>query len=161
MAVNSSIGKYFVKNTANGTYQDVSVQFDGVSILSLDGMASIGKALNVYIEQWMDGTVDFEITGGGSSIVRENADLKVVYICGNRYTDTANFDAETANDTFLAYMTGTDIWLRSKYYNKDVHCVSVDKVEPKTVKLQRGSNSYIIGEFTLKCLGKPTAIPTT
>lgn len=157
--VNSSIGKYFVKNVATDTYEDVSVKFDGVSILSLEGMDALGKALNVYLEQWIDGTVDFEIAGDTGKIVREKTDIKVTYICGNRYTDTVGFDAEVANNAFRAFMTETDIWIRSLYYDKQVHCVCIDKSEPKTVKLKRGANSFIIGEITLKCLETPSVVP--
>ena len=34
--------KYFVKNTANGTFTDVTTLVDGVRILQIEGMAAKG-----------------------------------------------------------------------------------------------------------------------
>ena len=157
MATNT--GKYYVKNSASGTFQDVSTKFDGVHVLSVENIGSKGKAINVYMQQWMSGETDFMITGSTGKIIRENVDIKLVFICGDRYASSLTFDAETAKDEFVDFMTETDVWIRSTYYGKDVHCVCVDKVEPKTVKLKRGNNTYILGEITLKCLEKPTSIP--
>jgi hypothetical protein len=50
------------------------------------------------------------------------------------------------------------VWIKSTYVGKQVHCVAIDKVEPKTVKLKRGANEYILGEIQLQALGVPTAV---
>jgi hypothetical protein len=50
------------------------------------------------------------------------------------------------------------VWIKSSYVGKQVHCVDIDKVEPKTVKLKRGANEYILGEIPLQTLGAPTAV---
>jgi hypothetical protein len=43
--------KYFIKNSASGSFVDVTTLFEGVSVLAIEGLDSRGKALNVYIEQ--------------------------------------------------------------------------------------------------------------
>ena len=149
--------KYFVKNTSNGSFVDVTTLFDGVNILSVEGFDSRGKALNVYVEQWIDGGTDFMITSNNGQIVRENVSIKVVFVVGQRYANST-IDTQTVYDSFVDYMTNTDVWIKSMYVGKQVHCVAIDKVEPKTVKLKRGANEYILGEIPLQTLGAPTAV---
>ena len=149
--------KYFVKNTANGSFADVTTLFDGVNILAVEGFDAKGKALNVYVEQWIDGITDFMITSNNGQIVRENVSIKVVFAVGQRYAN-ATIDTQTVYDSFVDYMTNTDVWIKSAYVDKQVHCVCVDKVEPKTIKLHRGGNSYILGEIQLNTLEPPTTI---
>ena len=149
--------KYFVKNTANGSFVDVTTLFDGVNILAVEGFDAKGKALNVYIEQWIDGGTDFMITSNNGQIVRENVSIKVVFVVGQRYANST-IDTQTVYDSFVDYMTNTDVWIKSMYFGKQVHCVAIDKVEPKTVKLKRGANEYILGEIPLQTLGAPTAV---
>lgn len=149
--------KYFVKNTENGSFADVTTLFDGVNILAVEGFDAKGKALNVYIEQWIDGGTDFMITSNNGQIVRENVSIKVVFVVGQRYANST-IDTQTVYDLFVDYMTNTDVWIKSMYFGKQVHCVAIDKVEPKTVKLKRGVNEYILGEIPLQTLGAPTAV---
>jgi hypothetical protein len=149
--------KYFIKNTASGSFVDVTTLFDGVDILAIEGLDAKGKALNVYVEQWIDGGTDFMITSNNGQIVRENVDIKVVFIVGQRYANST-IDTQTVYDSFVDYMTNTDVWIKSMYFGKQVHCVAIDKVEPKTVKLKRGANEYILGEIPLQTLGAPTAV---
>jgi hypothetical protein len=96
------------------------------------------------------------ITSNNGQIVRENVDIKVVFIVGRRYAN-ATIDTQNVYDSFVDYMTNTDVWVKSSYVGKQVHCVCIDKVEPKTIKLHRGGNTYILGEIQLKCLETPSA----
>ena len=147
--------KYFVKNSESGSFVDVTTLFDGVSILAIEGLDARGKAINVYIEQWITGGTDFMITSNNGQIVRENVDIKVVFIVGQRYANET-IDTQAVYDSFVDYMTNTDVWVRSSYAGKQVHCVCVDKVEPKTIKLHRGGNTYILGEIQLHCIEYPS-----
>jgi len=147
--------KYFVKNTINGNFTDVTNLFQGVNILAVEGLDAKGKALNVYCEQWQSGGVDFMITADNGQIVREMVDIKVVFIVGQRYANAA-IDTQTVYDNFVNYMTNTDVWVQSAYVNKQVHCVALEKVEPKTIKLHRNGNSYILGEIPLHTLEYPS-----
>lgn len=149
--------KYFVKNTANGSFVDVTTLFDGVNILAIEGLDAKGRSLNVYYEQWIDGGTDFMITSNNGQIVRENVDIKVVFIVGQRYANST-INTQTVYDSFVDYMTNTDVWIKSMYFGKQVHCVAIDKIEPKTVKLKRGVNEYILCEIPLQTLGAPTAV---
>lgn len=152
-------GKYFLKNTGNGNYSDVTTLFDGVNILAVEGLDARGKALNVYVEQWITGGTDFMITSNNGQIVRENVDIKVVFIVGQRYAN-ATIDTQTVYDSFVDYMTNTDVWIKSSYVGKQVHCVCIDNVEPTTIKLHRGNNTYILGNIQLKTLETPSSITT-
>ena len=149
--------KYFVKNTASGSFVDVTTLFDGVNILSVEGFDSRGKALNVYYEQWITGGTDFMITSNNGQIVRENVDIKVVFIVGQRYANST-IDTQSVYDAFVDYMTNTDVWIKSAYVGKQVHCVATDKIEPKTIKLHRGSDSYILGEIQLNTLESSSTV---
>lgn len=153
-------GKYLAKNTANGSYADITTLFDGVVVLAVEGFDSLGKALNVYSAQWIDSqTEDFLITTRDENdnpvVIRENVAIKVVFAVSQRYADTT-IDPQGVYDSFLAYLTGSDVWIASRYFGKQVHCFAQDKVDPKTVKLHRGGNSYLLGEITLHTLEKPT-----
>ena len=149
--------KYFVKNTTNGSFIDVTTLFDGVNILAVEGFDARGKALNVYVEQWIDGGTDFMITSNNGQIVRENVDIKVVFIVGQRYANST-INTQTVYDSFVDYMTNTDVWIKSAYVGKQVHCVATDKIEPKTIKLHRGSDSYILGEIQLNTLESSSTV---
>ena len=149
--------KYFVKNTTNGSFTDVTTLFDGVNILAVEGFDARGKALNVYVEQWIDGGTDFMITSNNGQIVRENVDIKVVFIVGQRYANST-INTQTVYDSFVDYMTNTDVWIKSTYVGKQVHCVATDKIEPKTIKLHRGSDSYILGEIQLNTLESSSTV---
>lgn len=151
--------KYFVKNTANGTFTDVTTLVDGVRILQIEGMAAKGKAINVYNQQWMDGSEDFLITMMDDSetpvIIRENMDIKVTFLVKQKYA-TNTIDVLTQHNTFVNYMTNTDVWLKSAYMNNMVtHCVCLDNYEPTLLKLNRGDESFAMGTITFHCLDTP------
>ena len=151
--------KYFVKNTANGTFTDVTTLVDGVRVLQIEGMAARGKAINVYNQQWMDGGEDFLITmmneGDTPVIIREHMDIKVTFLVKQKYA-TSTIDVLTQHNAFVNYMTNTDVWLKSAYMNNMVaHCVCLDNYEPTLLKLNRGGESFAMGTITLHCLDTP------
>lgn len=152
---NKNTNRYYVKNSISGSFTDVCQLFGGCNVLAIEGFDSKGRALNTYAEQWItNGSTDFAITSNDGVIVRENIDVKVVFVVGQRYTNSS-IDTQVVYDNFVDYMTNTDIWVASKYVNKQVHCVANDAIAIKSAKLHRGGNSYILGEITLKTLEKP------
>ena len=152
---------YQVKNTESGTYQTIETKFAGVKVLSIDGFLDRGKPVNIYTAQWVNSqTEDFMITTINNQnnpvVIRENSDLSITFCIRQKYT-TTTIDVMTVHDTFVNYMTGSDIWVKSSYVgNKYVHCVCLKEYKPTTVKLHRGSNSYILGTIELHCLEAPT-----
>jgi len=153
------LNKYYLKNTSAGSYVDVTTMFDGVNILAVSGMTERGKALNVYSEQWMTGETDFQIVSDSQSptIVRENVDIEITFVVGPRYaTTTTNFNAQSVYDSFVNYMCATDVWVKSAYVGKAVHCVNIDGCEPQTVNLHRGSETYILGSIKMHTLETPS-----
>lgn len=157
--MNDSSGRYYSKNTADGQYADLTETFDGLAILKVDGLFAKGKAVNVYTAQWTySQEEDFMVTGGGESpqVIRENTDVDVTFIIRSTYA-SGNIDVATVHDAFVSYMTGGDVWIRSGYSaNKAAHCVCLSEYKPTTVKLGRGSDSYIIGTIKLHCLDAPS-----
>lgn len=149
---------YFVKNTIDGNFVDVTTLFDGVRILAVSGVAAKGKAVNVYCEQWLDSpTEDFMITSNNGIIVRENVDIEITFLVHNRYAIN-DIDVKTQHDAFVYYLTSTDVWIRTAYQNNVIaHCVCLDGYEPTTMKLKRDSNAnYALGTIKLHCLNAIT-----
>lgn len=156
------VGKYYVKKALSGSWEDVATKFQGVRILSVDGMNSIGKAKNVYTESWeYNQDEDFDIVMQDSSdtknIIRENVDVKVTFAVRQKYvTNSSTINVRNVHDAFVAYMTGSDVYIRSKYEdNMYVHCVCTGDYSPTMMKLQRGNNSFALGTITMHCLDKP------
>lgn len=151
-------GVYYIKNTNNGTFQDITQLFDGVRVLAVSGVAAKGKAVNVYHEQWIDSEQeDFMITTNEGVIIRENVDIEVTFLVHQRYASDT-IDVKTQHDQFVNYMTNTDVWIRTGYQNDVIaHCVSVDGYEPTTMKLKRDNNAnYALGTIKLHCLNTIT-----
>lgn len=151
-------GVYYIKNTENGNFQDITTLFDGVRVLEVKGVADKGKAVNVYHEQWLDSDKeDFLITSNNGTIVRENVDIEVTFLVHQRYASD-NIDVKTQHDLFVKYLTDKDVWIRTGYQNDAIaHCVCLDAYEPTTMKLKRNdSTNYALGTIKLHCLEKVT-----
>jgi hypothetical protein len=171
--MNNSVNRYFVKNALNGSFVDITTQFQGVAVLMLTGMIGKGKPVNIFTQQWIDTQdEDFMITtevttttnGVQTStpvVIRENVDIELTFIVRKKYASAnaqSNFNVLTTHDTFVDYMTKSDVWLKSSYVgNKYVHCVCLKEYKPTTVKLDRGNDSYIIGTITFHTLDAPTS----
>jgi hypothetical protein len=170
--MNNSANRYFVKNTLNGSFVDITTQFQGVAVLMLTGMIGKGKPVNIFTQQWIDTQdEDFMITtevttttnGVQTStpvVIRENVDIELTFIVRKKYASAnaqSNFNVLTTHDTFVDYMTKSDVWLKSSYVgNKYVHCVCLKEYKPTTVRLERGNDSYIMGTITLHSIDAPT-----
>ena len=50
---NGSKNRYYVKNTAGGGFEEITQKFNGVAVLTVTGLDSKGKAINIYNEQWI------------------------------------------------------------------------------------------------------------
>ena len=159
--MNDSSGRYYIKNTLSGTFQDITTLFDGVAVLKLEGMLAKGKPVNIYNEQWIDSQVeDFMITLTDNNhnpvVIRENVDIELTFIVRQKYASTT-INVLTVHDNFINYITSTDVWLKSSYVgNKYVHCVCLNEYKPTTINLERGNKSYIMGTVTLHTLSAPT-----
>lgn len=159
---NDSSGRYFVKNTSDGVFTDITTLFDGVAVLKVDGMLAKGKPVNIYTAQWIDSQhEDFMVTTldehDNPVVVRENVDIELTFIVRRKYaSEQSGFDIQTVHDNFVDYMTGSDVWIKSGYMGgKNVHCVCLKEYKPTVIKFDRGDNSYIIGTITLHTLDMP------
>ena len=158
--MNNSSNRYFVKNTSDGVFTDITTLFDGVAVLKVDGMLAKGKPVNIYTAQWINSQEeDFLITTldehDNPVVIRENVDLEITFIVRQKYA-TGTINVQSVHDNFVDYMTGSDVWIKSSYLgNKYVHCVCLKEYKPTTIMLERGANSYIIGTLTLHTLEAP------
>lgn len=148
--------KYFVKRGTDNAFTDITTLFDGVRILSVTGMNSRGKAVNIYNEQWIDSQEeDFLVASPNGQVVYTNTDIKITFVVGEKYA-SGTIDVSEQHDLFIDYMTGSDIYIKSTYTGKTSHCIFNSDYEPETIKLQRSGTSYMLGELTLHQLDLPT-----
>ena len=161
--MNTSSNKYYVKKTENGTYNDITVLFDGLAVLKVDGLASKGKPVNIYTAQWiMEQEEDFLIPLTDEHdipiIIRENTNIEITFIIRQKYAASQiPIDVLSVHDNFIQYMTSSDLWIKSEYIGgKAVRCVCLSEYKPTTMKLERGEKSYIMGTITLHCLNEPS-----
>lgn len=148
-------GKYFVRTTPNGTWEDVTIKFAGIKILTLNGFNEVGDSVNVYNEQWINSEQeDFLISNeddqGNAKIVRKNVDLSLTFICGERY---GALDTQTTYDAFVDYIAKHgDFYIKSIYVNKIAHVICLNGFKPTVEKLHRGDKSYIMATAALHVL---------
>lgn len=158
--MNDSKNRYFVKKTSNGTFTDITTLFDGVAVLQLTGLLGRGKPVNIYTAQWIDEQEeDFMITTlddfNNPVVIRENVDIELTFLVRQKYAENT-IDVQTVHDNFVAYMTDSDVWLKTSYLgNKYVHCVCLKEYSPTTIKLDRGDASFIMGTIQFHCLDAP------
>lgn len=163
--MNNSRNRYYVKNTESGTFTDITTMFNGLAVLKMDGFLEMGKPVNIFTQQWVDSQEeDFMITSRDVNdnpvVIRENVNIEITFIVRKSYytptgaNDTGStFNVQTVHDSFISYMTGSDVWVKSSYAgNKYVHCVCLEAYKPTTVELQRGDSSWIMGTLKLHCL---------
>jgi hypothetical protein len=159
--MNDLTGKYFVKKTKDGEYQDFATLFDGLRILKIDGFMSEGQPKNVYTASWeYDDDEDFAIVMQDDEdtirIIRECSDLEITFIIKGSYA-TNTIDVNTQHLRFKNYMLGKDVWIKSVYQDElEVHCVCLKEYKPTTEKYHRGTDSYVLGTITMHMLEKPT-----
>lgn len=154
--------KYFVRKSANDEWEDITTKFDGVKVLSITDFNTRGKSVNIYNAQWIteltqdeDYAVGTEDGQGNPIVLRENIDISITFIVGNKYATNA-IDVVQVHDAFVDYMTDGALYIKSKYTNKEVKCVCLDEYKPTMEKLQRDGSSRIMGTLKLHTLGKPS-----
>jgi hypothetical protein len=156
----NGINTYFTKNSESASWEDITSKFDGVRILKMDGFLAKGKPINIFTQQWLSNQKeDFLITtlddNDNPVVIRENVDVELTFMVRQKFA-SGTIDVQSAHDAFVDYMTGTDVWLKSSYLgNKYVHCVCLKEYKPTTVKLGRGTDSFIIGTLTFHTLESP------
>lgn len=159
--MNDLTGKYFVKKTKDGEYQDFATLFDGLRILKIDGFMSEGQPKNVYTASWeYDDDEDFAIVMQDDEdtirIIRECSDLEITFIIKGSYANET-IDVHTQHLRFKNYMLGKDVWIKSVYQDElEAHCVCLKEYKPTTEKYHRGIDSYVMGTITMHMLEKPT-----
>ena len=153
-------GRYFIKRAESDVWEDVAIKFQGLSILSIEGMGEVGDACNVYSEQFIDSpNEDFQITSTQDNpstreIIRKNVDLSMTFICGERYGAQ---DTQMCYEDFVSYIARQgDFWIKSGYTGLQAHVVCLKGFKPTTQKLQRGTKSYMMATAPLHCLAPAT-----
>ena len=141
--------KYYVKRGSQ-QFTSISSLFGGVRILKIDGMTGVGSAKNVYTASWVNSQKE-DYMVAGSDVVRENVDIDITFIVGNKYGAT---NVREQHDAFIAYMTDGEMYIKSDYTGRTLRCVSLKDYKPTTVHLKRAgdTNDYIVGTITLHTL---------
>ena len=157
---NELTGKYFVRKSTSAAWEDVTTKWAGMKILSIDGLNEQGEAINVFKQQWMDGTEDIVVTeqdGSGNDIIRRaNVDLKLTFIVSRRYTSTV-INEKVVYDSIINYMCKTGaFYIKSVYTGTQANVISLKAVKPTAQKLNRGNNSFILTTIELHCKSEPT-----
>ena len=148
-------GTYFVRKSSGDEWEDITTKFKGVAVLKLEGLLERGDSVNVYTAQWVDEQEE-DFLVAGDSVIRKNVDITLTFLVKQRYSPYA-INVQTVHDTFVDYMTSGKLYLKTSYLGGlYVKCVCTKAYKPTTVKLQRGSDSYIMGTITLHALDKPT-----
>ncbi len=163
MANNELTNTYFVKNTENGNWQDVTTLVEGVRVLSITGFFERGKPVNIYTAQWVtepSGKEDFMITtldeNQNPVVIHENVDIEITFMVHQKFANN-NINVAIQHDAFVNYLTSGKVWVKSSYTDKQVPCVCLEKYEPTTIKLKRNTSSnYMLGTVKLHTLEKPT-----
>ncbi len=155
-------GKYFVRKSTGAQWEDVTDKWDGVKVLGIDGFSELGEAINVFHQQWMDGSEDIEVTEqdnqGNDVIRRTNVDLKLTLIVSRRYASSV-IDEKSVYDDVVAYMCKSgSFYVKSMYEGMQANVISLKPVKPTAEKLHRGQNSFIMTTIELHCKEEPTTI---
>lgn len=167
--MNKSSGKYFVKRKSTDEYVDLTAMFNGLAVLSVDGMNEEGDAVNVYHEQWVDEQKeDFLVTKQVTNdnvtsdvIIRSNVDLRLTFIISRRYTNEL-IDVQTVYDSFIDYVCKSgSFYIKSLFANKEAQVVCLKSVKPTTQKMNVGYDNYILATIELHSLDKPQAVQPT
>lgn len=169
MADSTLKNKYYVKKKSSDSYTDIATKFNGVRILSVDGFGEQGEAVNIYTAQWIDSQAeDFFVAKKQTVnneqvdvVIRKNVDLNVTLIISRRYlTSTVqNYDEMSTYKSVIDYMCKHgDFYIKSAYTNMEAHVICLQAVKPTTMKLHRGTKSYILVTIPLHTLDAPTTI---
>ena len=161
---NDLTGKYFVRKNASAAWEDVTTKWTGIKVLAVDGFNELGEAINVFKQQWIDGTEDITVTeqdGQGNDVIRRaNVDLKLTFIVSRRYAPT-EINEKTVYDNVINYMCKTgEFYIKSVYTGMQANVINLKAVKPTAQKLNRGKNSYIMATIELHCKSTPTTFNT-
>ena len=163
MADSTLNNKYFVSSDGS-TWQDVVSKWDGVKVLSVNGLDDVGDAVNVYTAQWVNSqSEDMMVTTqdgqGHDVVVRKNSDISVTLIVSRRFTSSV-IDEQSVYDNVVSFMAKSGaFYIRSAYSGKDAHVVCLKSFKPTNQRLNRGSQSFILVTIPLHTLDVPSAIP--
>lgn len=147
--------KYFFKVNSTDDWQDFTLEYEGLKVLSISGFDELGDATNVYNEQWINSNAeDFYIVG--NEIIRKNVDLSMTIIVSRRYANFDIYDEEKMYNHFVNTLLKKDFYIYSDYTEKVAHVVCNKGFKPTSQLLHRGEKSYILATITLHLLDKPT-----
>src|SRR5574344_2521419 len=138
--------RYFVKDSVNTTYVDITTKFVGLTLLIVDNFNKKGKAKNIYTQSWVNSnTEDVYIP---DTVYFEQPDIDFTFIV--RDSDNHSVDVQSVHDSFIEYMTTHKVTIKSLYAMKEADFVCLAEYKPTLVNVKRvvGSN-YITGTITM------------
>lgn len=138
--------KYFVKDSVNTTYVDITTKFVGLNLLKIDDFNKKGKAKNIYNQSWINSNnEDVYIP---DVVCFEQPDINFTFIV--RDDDDHNVDVQSVHDNFIDYMTTNKVTIKSLYANKEADFICLNDYAPTMshVKQIAGQN-YILGTISM------------
>lgn len=138
--------KYFVKDSVNTTYTDITTKFVGLTLLKVDSFSKQGKAKNIFTQSWINSAnEDVYIP---DTVYFEQPDVDITF-CVKDF-DNHNIDVQAVHDSFISYMTTNKVTIKSLYEMKSADLVCLAEYKPTLTHLKRvkGQN-YIIGTLTM------------
>lgn len=140
------VNKYFVKDSINTTYVDITTKFVGLNLLKIDDFNKKGKAKNIYNQSWINSNnEDVHIP---DIVCFEQPDIDFVFIV--RDSDDHSVDVQSVHDSFIDYMTTHKVTIKSLYANKEADFICLNEYKPTLTNIKRtiGQN-YIMGTITM------------
>lgn len=137
---------YFVKDSVNTTYVDITTKFVGLNLLKIDDFNKRGKAKNIYNQSWINGNdEDVYIP---DTVYFEQPDIDFTFIV--RDSDNYSVDVQSVHDSFIDYMTTHKVTIKSLYANREADFICLNEYKPTLTHIKRtvGKN-YITGTLTM------------
>ena len=138
--------RYFVKDSVNTTYVDITTKFVGLTLLIVDNFNKKGKAKNIYNQSWVNSnTEDVYIP---DTVYFEQPDIDFTFIV--RDSDNHSVNVQSVHDAFIDYMTTHKVTIKSLYADKEADFICLAEYKPTLTHVKRPvGNNYITGTIQM------------
>lgn len=138
--------RYFVKDSVNTTYVDITTKFVGLTLLIVDDFNKKGKAKNIYHQSWTNSNE--EDVNIPDTVYFEQPDIDFTFIV--RDSDNHSVDVQSVHDAFIDYMTTHRITIKSLYVGKEADFICLVEYKPTRTHVKRlAGNNYITGTLPM------------
>lgn len=138
--------KYFIKDSVNTTYVDITTKYQGLTLLKIDDLDKEGKAKNIFHQSWLNSSNEDVFIP--AVVYFEQPDIDFTFIVKD--SDNPNINVQSVHDAFIKYMRTTKVTIKSLYDDKEADFICIDDYAPtkKHIKRKPGHN-YILGTLPM------------